>query len=90
MRREDTERSSELIDQANEAAATFLKADLANARARTAPEQHPDFDGTHCVEPNCGVELPTQRLKDGRVRCVDCQQRREYEARQYFSRQYPA
>lgn len=44
-----------------------LKAQLQKSR----PEQHPDFDGTHCVD--CGVKIPKPRLALGRVRCFDCQ-----------------
>jgi len=43
------------------------------ARGKSAPEQHPDFDGVHCVEPDCGVAIPPERLNAGRARCIDCQ-----------------
>lgn len=39
----------------------------------SAPETHPDFDGTHCVNDDCGIVIPAKRLALGRVRCVDCQ-----------------
>jgi RNA polymerase-binding transcription factor DksA len=48
---------------------------IAETRARNAPETHPDFDGTHCVD--CDDEIPEQRLFLGKVRCVVCQGRLE-------------
>lgn len=44
---------------------------LDRAARRAAPETHPDFDGTHCVE--CGDAIPAGRLALLRVRCVACQ-----------------
>lgn len=49
------------------------------ARLLNQPEVHPDFDGKHCVE--CDREIPPERLKLQRVRCVDCQQDLEAQAR---------
>ena len=43
-------------------------------RGKSAPENQPgytEFDGYHCVD--CGAEVPTLRLRWGRIRCVDCQ-----------------
>jgi len=42
-----------------------------HARGKSQPESHPDFDGEHCVD--CGDEIPIERLKMGKVRCVFCQ-----------------
>jgi len=42
------------------------------ARGHSAPEVHPGFDGAHCVD--CEDEIPTERLKLGKVRCVNCQE----------------
>jgi RNA polymerase-binding transcription factor DksA len=50
----------------------------ANAQ-RLRPENHPDFDGSHCVE--CGDDLPAQRLAMGRVRCTHCQSMLEHRRR---------
>ena len=47
------------------------------ARGRSAPEQHPDFDGENCVEEDCGVAIPPARLALGKVRCIECQERKE-------------
>lgn len=44
---------------------------IKQASKSAAPETHPDFDGTHCVD--CDIEIPEGRLKLGKVRCVDCQ-----------------
>lgn len=37
------------------------------------PQFHPDFDGKHCVEADCGVELPPVRLAYKWIRCTTCQ-----------------
>lgn len=76
-KRRDTERATDLIDQASQASELFLEADISQARKGVEPEKHPDFDGKHCVEEDCGVEIPQKRLAHGRVRCVDCQERIE-------------
>lgn len=65
-----------MSDHADIAAET-VEACLADSerryRGRSGPESHPAFDGLHCVEEDCGVEIPTVRLNMGKVRCVDCQ-----------------
>lgn len=45
----------------------------AQQRAQDAQrvETHPGFDGEHCVE--CEEAIPAQRLRMGKVRCVECQ-----------------
>lgn len=43
----------------------------AQAHRRAAPENHPDFDGTHCVR--CDEPIPLARLALFKVRCVACQ-----------------
>jgi len=48
---------------------------LKNAAAQMAPQTHPDFDGTHCID--CEAEIPPGRLALGRIRCVDCQEHME-------------
>ncbi len=64
----------DIIDNANDAADTFRDADIGRARAGAARETHRDFDGKHCVEADCGAELPQARLDLGRIRCVSCQE----------------
>lgn len=32
-----------------------------------------DWDRLHCVEEDCGVELPAARIAAERCRCIDCQ-----------------
>jgi RNA polymerase-binding transcription factor DksA len=75
----DNERSADPLDNANAAADLFLDANLKNRQATSleVPEKHPNFDGLHCVEEDCGIEIPAERLAHGRVRCVDCQTRKE-------------
>jgi RNA polymerase-binding transcription factor DksA len=74
---EKQERTSDLIDHATDTARVFLDASVSVVVSKLAPEQHHRFDGLHCVEEDCGVDLPAQRLTDGRVRCIDCQTRKE-------------
>jgi RNA polymerase-binding transcription factor DksA len=50
---------------------------LAKNQKELAPQTHPDFDGVHCVESDCGEPIPQARLALGKIRCVDCQSRRE-------------
>lgn len=40
----------------------------------------PGFDGHHCVNDDCGVEIPAGRLATGADDCIDCA--RAAEARQ--------
>lgn len=68
----------EVLDEADAAQHLHLR-ELAEvqlrARRMNDPERHPDFDGHTCVE--CGCAITQFRLKDGRVRCLDCQIDRE-------------
>lgn len=45
-------------------------------RKALEPEHDPDFDGLHCI--SCGNEIPEERLKLGRIRCVECQRVKEF------------
>lgn len=76
-RRPDTERTADAIDEGTRVGELFKDASVSMVRARLAPESYHSFDGVHCVEEDCGVDLPEQRLTDGRIRCVDCQQLKE-------------
>jgi len=60
-------------DIAAETLETCLADAERRARGKSAPEHDARFDGAHCVEEDCGVALPRERLNLGRVRCVDCQ-----------------
>ena len=42
------------------------------ARGKSGPESHPDFDGLHCVD--CEDEVPVERLAMGKIRCVSCRE----------------
>lgn len=72
-----TDKSADILDQAAGLTEFITERAVKQRRALAAPETHPDFDGKHCVEEDCGVEIPGERLALGRVRCVDCQSRRE-------------
>lgn len=68
------EQEREVFDEAEIASKTeanFLNKALEAQRAKMQPQQHPDFDGIHCVD--CDIDLPELRLAMGRVRCTDCQ-----------------
>lgn len=77
VKKRDVEHSADLLDQASQASELFLEEGVSKAVGRLQPEKHPDFDGRHCVDENCGVVMPKLRLQLGRIRCVDCQERRE-------------
>lgn len=40
------------------------------------PEYHPNFNG-FCMDPDCGDELPIERIQRGRIYCTTCQELRE-------------
>lgn len=66
--------SSEVYDEADIASALeagFIAQALEKHKEKVAPETHPDFDGTHCID--CGEPIPSLRLAMFKVRCVDCQ-----------------
>lgn len=65
------------LDAAAELQDEFNKRGLDEVRKALVEEQHPDFDGKHCVEAACGTVIPPARLAMGKVRCVDCQSRKE-------------
>lgn len=65
------------IDQASEITDFMTERAVEEQRRLSAPQTHPLFDGVHCVEEECGEEIPAPRLALGRVRCVSCQERAE-------------
>ena len=66
---------ADIADIANERAELHLATALSRAVGKSAPETHPDFNGLDCVD--CLEPIPAARLALGRVRCVECQERRE-------------
>ena len=76
-----TEKHADPIDEASALASALTEGAIAVARAASAQETHPDFDGETCVE--CGDDMPPERLKLGRVRCVRCQSALEHKKNQY-------
>ena len=77
----ELERQIDPLDQAAQTAGEMVNDGVAAIRRAAAYEQVPDENGvyphTHCIEEDCGEELPIERLKLGRVRCVTCQSLRE-------------
>lgn len=64
----------EVMDEADAASLFQMNENtkaIAAVVAMNAPEKHPDFDGESCID--CGETIPEQRLKLGKIRCVDCQ-----------------
>ena len=77
------ERMADVLDHASQISEQIRDGEVKAAMALAAPERHPGFDGVHCVERDCEVELPPERLAIGRIRCVDCQTRKELRDRQF-------
>lgn len=60
------------------AALELLHRNAAIEAAMSKPEKRSArFDGKHCIEEECGEEIPAGRLALGKVRCLDCQVRKE-------------
>ncbi len=76
-----TERHIDPLDQASANAQDLIEGLVAARRRDAAPQQVPDAEGKYkileCIEEDCGVELPIERLRLGCIRCVDCQERLE-------------
>ena len=74
-----TEFSKCVSDKASQAEDIFTNAALAAQRAKAAPQQVPNPDGTYtiteCVD--CDDEIIPERLKMGCIRCVYCQEKLE-------------
>lgn len=67
------------LDQAAELTQQLTAGYIDAVRQRVKPEQIKRPDGTwpvlHCID--CDEDIPKIRLVMGKVRCVDCQGRRE-------------
>lgn len=72
-----SEKHADVLDQAAAVTDLLTQKLVEERRALAAPETHPDFDGRHCVEEDCGEPIPDERLSLGKVRCISCQTRRE-------------
>lgn len=71
--------NSEVYDDADLASAlesSLLSKALKDHKQKMAPQNHPNFDGIHCID--CEDEIPEGRLKMGRIKCTDCQEHFEY------------
>lgn len=68
---DDLDRAAELTQQLAEAA-------INEAQRAAAPQQVQRADGSWPnAECECGEEIPLERLRLGRIRCVECQGRLE-------------
>lgn len=66
---------ADIADLANDRAEEHLADALRAAVGKSAPETHPDFNGSDCVA--CDEPIPPARILLGKVRCVECQSRLE-------------
>lgn len=57
-------------------------AEAARIQATKAALENGNFDGLHCIDEECGEELPPQRLAEYRMLCTTCQSRKEVLAKQ--------
>jgi len=82
---DDTEKYADEIDRAAAIANAHNEACVDSARMAMRPQQEPDEHGrypvTDCAE--CGEDIPVERLRLGRIYCVDCQDRMERRGRFY-------
>ncbi len=78
---QEEERFTDPLDAASHLADRYNQASVEKARAKGAPDQVKNDDGswpvTHCIEPDCGEELGPVRLLMGSVRCMPCQAHKE-------------
>lgn len=82
---EDFSKCADVLDAASKIEEQERKNGIKNSQQANAPEYHHAFDGLHCSEDDCGVEIPEARLALGRVRCTECQAALE-ERRSKFGR----
>jgi RNA polymerase-binding transcription factor DksA len=62
----------------NASALEQLHRDAAIAAATNRQvESSPLFDGVHCIEDDCGAEIPAARRALGKIRCIECQAMKE-------------
>lgn len=78
---QEEERFTDPLDAASHLADLHNQASVEKARAKAAPDQVKNADGTwpitHCIEPDCDEELGPVRLLMGSVRCMPCQAHKE-------------
>ena len=76
---------ADIADKADGAIEACTEDAVRRAVGKSAPEFDARFDGVHCVEDECGVTIPLARRAMGKVRCIDCQTRREKLVRMRFA-----
>lgn len=64
------EHRGDIFDQASDQEEAYRSAAI-RAASGSLRESHPEFDGATCLD--CSDEMPVERLKLGRIRCVRCQ-----------------
>lgn len=75
------EKLADELEVASQQEALRTLSSVKDIQMKLAPQKHPDFDGEHCLE--CGADMPTQRLTDGRIRCTGCETALEQHAKKY-------
>lgn len=73
----------DVLDQASRTEQMERDNGVKAATLACAPQQHHRFDGIHCVEDDCGVVIPAERLAQGKVRCTSCQAELESANKQF-------
>lgn len=68
---------ADLMDEVQRWNELHTEVSLKNQSIKVMPEQHPDFDGQHCVD--CADPVEPERLTWGRIRCAGCQDLKERE-----------
>lgn len=68
------DKNADVLDQASVVTDLLTTKLIERQRELAKPEKHPDFDGRHCVEEECGESIPDERLGLGKIRCISCQE----------------
>ena len=65
------------MEAASETERLHREAAIAAASSAERMPAGTKFDGLHCIEEDCGDEIPAARLAQGKFRCVTCQTLKE-------------
>lgn len=75
---DDSDLASQREQQHNEQALVRLQqAEAQRILATQTAIDNGNFDGVHCIDEECGEELPPERRADYRMLCTSCQTLRE-------------
>lgn len=75
MAHTESAETGEVYDEMDLVQMRFLQEQAALTKSpKFLAQSHPNFDGVHCVNPDCEDDLPEARIKLGRIYCVSCQE----------------